>query len=728
MADASQQQRRRDPSSAAASSRNETCSSSSSAEEESSKLQREGLALASRRRQDTGDFSAAAAAQHELFLVGGSAGRGVRLQQRSEAGLDVGNEVFGSWQWRSRVNARLRQLTNEGVIRYERRSRRRRARGRKRRRAVAVGGGLLAWVFCFYAICVGVMHLTQLGLRGAGAVARHWFAAELARARVCDRRREARSAGRRARRAHNRMTRAMHGNTRPPDDAGDVSSTAPGFAFNPGAAPFVPAGIVAEGGQSAGSTAFRVAAWNTERLVARLAEGGSRDAKRAAWRVVVDGLELQALVDESAKGFSAGVKRRVQARGKLAVHLREWRLVVVRGGPARAAALARVSTARAAVEEATCLTVVPGVGSVWPLVQSATAWWTPLALADTAADAPVTAWWLRLWLLRLASRAASARLRMFAGRAPLLRALLRRWARRVPADAPLRPANTLFGVRATVGMALIGQAAIGVGVAVPWEEGGTEGRRRRDEGGVWRAISFGDGLAHTWRAWTAAGGQKAMWRERGRRREVDETRRAARLNDWMEECGVRVPPALAALANARRLLRQRPVARRRMLANAEIGCGLAPDGRGRWAVESVMDWRGGSGGREALIRWCGFDPTTGEPWEDLWEPKAALTADLRAGGIIRRRRTRVQMAEAERAAQEDWDERHSRARRSRRLQGEDPEEECRCHVSSEGEGMEVVVGEHFRPLSCVVMCAGAFGGWYLVSDVVPYGGLTVTVI
>ena len=115
-----------------------------------------------------------------------------------------------------------------------------------------------------------------------------------------------------------------------------------------------------------------------------------------------------------------------------------------------------------------------------------------------------------------------------------------------------------------------------------------------------------DGLAHAWRAWAAAGGHKAMGRERGRRRDVDETHRAARLNDWMEGRGVRVPPALAALANARRLLRQRPVARRRMLANAEIGCGLAPDGRGRWAVESVLEWRGGFGGREALARWCGF--------------------------------------------------------------------------------------------------------------------------
>ena len=50
----------------------------------------------------------------------------------------------------------------------------------------------------------------------------------------------------------------------------------------------------------------------------------------------------------------------------------------------------------------------------------------------------------------------------------------------------------------------------------------------------------------------------------------------------------RPPAPCACQRNARRLLRQRPVARRRMLLNAEIGNGLAPDGRGRWAVDAVL--------------------------------------------------------------------------------------------------------------------------------------------
>ena len=99
----------------------------------------------------------------------------------------------------------------------------------------------------------------------------------------------------------------------------------------------------------------------------------------------------------------------------------------------------------------------------------------------------------------------------------------------------------------------------------------------------------------------------------------------------------------------------------------------------------MLEWRGGVDGREALVRWRGFDPATGEPWDDSWEPKAALTADLRASGAIRRRRTRAQAAEAERVAQEEWDERHTRARRSRRLQGEGPDQEGGGRVPSGGE-------------------------------------------
>jgi hypothetical protein len=58
---------------------------------------------------------------------------------------------------------------------------------------------------------------------------------------------------------------------------------------------------------------------------------------------------------------------------------------------------------------------------------------------------------------------------------------------------------------------------------------------------------------------------------------------------------------LAALGNARRLLHQRAPARRRMLRNQEVIHGVAPDGRGRWVVEGILEWRDGAMEREALV-------------------------------------------------------------------------------------------------------------------------------
>jgi hypothetical protein len=57
-----------------------------------------------------------------------------------------------------------------------------------------------------------------------------------------------------------------------------------------------------------------------------------------------------------------------------------------------------------------------------------------------------------------------------------------------------------------------------------------------------------------------------------------------------------------------------------------------------------------------LVRWCGFDPDTGQSWDDSWEPRSWLTLDLRSGGVVRRRRTAAQVREDDRREREDWDE------------------------------------------------------------------------
>ena len=122
-----------------------------------------------------------------------------------------------------------------------------------------------------------------------------------------------------------------------------------------------------------------------------------------------------------------------------------------------------------------------------------------------------------------------------------------------------------------------------------------------------------------------------------------------------------------------------------------------------------FSWRGGAGDRAALVRWSGFDPATGEPWADSWEPRAALTSDLRGGGLIRRRRTAAEIREEERRVREDWDERHNHTRKSRRLQGEASEEENSLHVPIEVE-RDQSVGELYVRLPSSVLCAGTFGG------------------
>ena len=118
---------------------------------------------------------------------------------------------------------------------------------------------------------------------------------------------------------------------------------------------------------------------------------------------------------------------------------------------------------------------------------------------------------------------------------------------------------------------------------------------------------------------------------------------------------------------------------------------------GGWAVDQIVAWRGGAANRAALVKWCGFDPDTGEPWEDSWEPRGNLTRDLRSGGLLRRRRARD---DQQRSQQEDQQQRQRvvGSRKSPRLAGDVP-----------GRAM----GELYRPWSCIVLCTGILGGWYL---------------
>ena len=92
---------------------------------------------------------------------------------------------------------------------------------------------------------------------------------------------------------------------------------------------------------------------------------------------------------------------------------------------------------------------------------------------------------------------------------------------------------------------------------------------------------------------------------------------------------------------------------------------MRADGRGRWAVDRILQWRGSFREREALVRWLGFDRQSMLPHADTWTPRYKLTADLREGGLIRPKRART-------AAQTPAP-RPARVRRISRLDGHIPE-------------------------------------------------------
>ena len=74
---------------------------------------------------------------------------------------------------------------------------------------------------------------------------------------------------------------------------------------------------------------------------------------------------------------------------------------------------------------------------------------------------------------------------------------------------------------------------------------------------------------------------------------------------------------------------------RRTVHNTLVGAGVVADGRQRWAVERIVEWRGGCRNREALVQWGGFDPRTGDRWRQEWVPRDWLTRDLRELGRLR---------------------------------------------------------------------------------------------
>ena len=241
------------------------------------------------------------------------------------------------------------------------------------------------------------------------------------------------------------------------------------------------------------------------------------------------------------------------------------------------------------------------------------------ASADVLLEArPATAWWLRMWLLKWVQRT--------------------RWPTGRTAVDPTGRAAGRIGSRSEPEVARATQAATGLRWVVPWAPGLGGHRTWRD--GAWRAPTLLEHIQMAWRAWVRLGGLAAIRAEAGKRRDFELTRRAANIAEGLRARLQAVPKALEVMANARRRMGRCATFTKRDLYNLEVAGGFRADGRQRWAIDQVLQWKGSTPAtRQALVRWLGFNPVTREEWDDSWVPRAWMTSDLRQAGRIRKRKT-----------------------------------------------------------------------------------------
>ena len=180
-------------------------------------------------------------------------------------------------------------------------------------------------------------------------------------------------------------------------------------------------------------------------------------------------------------------------------------------------------------------------------------------------------------------------------------------------------------------------SVLGHGMVVPIERRIGTGVSHRLEG-IWRSEHASRGARRAWRTWAAAGGLRAMAEECA----VADRIRDARMVLAIEGFAQARPAAVMAQAAADWLSRYDPRTavyrqrgmgkQRRRLDNAMVAAGMAADGRGRWAVEQIVN----QVGQWVKIRWVGFNPRSGQPWPVEWVHRDRLTPDLREQTRLRR--------------------------------------------------------------------------------------------
>jgi hypothetical protein len=145
--------------------------------------------------------------------------------------------------------------------------------------------------------------------------------------------------------------------------------------------------------------------------------------------------------------------------------------------------------------------------------------------------------------------------------------------------------------------------------------------------------------SYLFRAFMAAGGHAKVLVELRRRASAQESKEAIVVVGALRAAGKPASAVLEKMASSRGIVTVGVAVRRRMISDGEMDAGLRSDGRRRWAVDFVLEWRQEremaplvrwpwSSGRMALVRWLGFDKSTGDAWQDSWVRESWLTPDL----------------------------------------------------------------------------------------------------
>jgi hypothetical protein len=230
---------------------------------------------------------------------------------------------------------------------------------------------------------------------------------------------------------------------------------------------------------------------------------GGKAATTAARRVVMCGAAVIEAAEAASIAFVSNVRERLKARRTMRSVCGGWREVVARGGPARAAELARAGTAMRLLLWARRGATRTAAEIVAEHVASRGAWARMVQQSTRRARtlAPATQWLLRRWVARWHE------------------GVRYEWAADLEGClARSTQADPAAGLRVDVVAAPYTEMSlvhyVGARAEIAWEAGGFAGRHKfPGSGGVWQRVSSEQVEARAHTLWLVAGGWRAVERE-----------------------------------------------------------------------------------------------------------------------------------------------------------------------------------------------------------------------